>query len=72
MKNQKVKVSQLIRALEAIEKESGDLDVVLTTPYEDYRLSGFFDTVERFTVSICKIGRKKCVVLTDLFDRKKK
>lgn len=68
--NMKCKISDLKHALELFEQEHGNLQVVLAFPDPTSLERVGFETVEivdKFSISQGKVGKKKVLILTEMF-----
>ena len=68
LKNHKCDIDTMIKALELFKAEHGNLPISLTDCDENFKENGVFDTVDKFSISMCKIGNKKQIVISNIFN----
>jgi hypothetical protein len=59
----------MIKALQLFKDEHGNLPVALTNKDDNFDKNGVFETVDKFSISMCKIGRKKQIVISEIFNK---
>lgn len=68
LKNHKCDIDTMIHALTMFKDKHGNLPVALTDADENFKDNGIFDTVENLSISMCRIGGKKQIIITDIFN----
>ena len=68
MKNHKCDIDTMITALTLFKEKYGNLPVVLTDADENFKQNGVFDVVKKLSISMCTIGGKKQIVITNIFN----
>lgn len=69
LKNHKCDIDTMIKALQLFKDEHGNLPIALTNTDENFKENGIFETVDKFSISMCKIGRKKQIVISEIFNK---
>lgn len=72
MKNHKCDIETMIKALTLFKERHGNLPIVLADPDDNFSENGVFDTIDKISISMVKIGRKKQIVITDIFNTESK
>lgn len=68
LKNHKCDIDTMIYALSLFKEAHGNLPIVLTDVDDNFKDNGVFDTINKFSISMCKVGKKKQIVISNIFN----